>query len=123
MKVKMNLEKLPLYKFHIISVFWAFLNSDYIFLSDDDSYLTLIIIIIVISLHLLDLSYRFATVLIYLNEPKQGGETAFPLAGNETFSMEVGLKIISISMRMWYNEKAEGSINLKTSITVFPFTY
>lgn len=31
---------------------------------------------------------RFATVLIYLNNPKKGGETAFPLAGNETFSLE-----------------------------------
>lgn len=31
---------------------------------------------------------RFATVLIYLNNPKSGGETAFPLAGNESFSAE-----------------------------------
>lgn len=31
---------------------------------------------------------RFATVLIYLNNPQEGGETAFPLAGNETFSVE-----------------------------------
>jgi len=31
---------------------------------------------------------RFATVLIYLNNPKIGGETAFPLAGNESYSAE-----------------------------------
>ncbi|KAL9950834.1 hypothetical protein ACROYT_G043398 [Oculina patagonica] len=29
-----------------------------------------------------------ATVLLYLNEPEKGGETAFPVAGNETFSQE-----------------------------------
>ena len=33
--------------------------------------------------------YRLATVLLYLNEPQEGGETAFPVAGNETFSVEV----------------------------------
>lgn len=31
---------------------------------------------------------RLATVLLYLNEPQEGGETAFPVAGNETFSAE-----------------------------------
>ncbi|XP_020619563.1 transmembrane prolyl 4-hydroxylase-like [Orbicella faveolata] len=31
---------------------------------------------------------RLATVLLYLNEPEKGGETAFPLADNETFSTE-----------------------------------
>jgi len=31
---------------------------------------------------------RLATVLIYLNNPQEGGETAFPLAGNETFSIK-----------------------------------
>ncbi len=35
------------------------------------------------------LFYRLATVLLYLNEPEKGGETAFPVAGNETFSQEV----------------------------------
>lgn len=37
--------------------------------------------------------YRLATVLLYLNEPEKGGETAFPLADNETFSTEVWKKI------------------------------
>ena len=31
--------------------------------------------------------------MLYLNEPEKGGETAFPLADNETFSTEVWLTI------------------------------
>ena len=42
---------------------------------------------------LLLLYCRLATVLLYLNEPEKGGETAFPLADNETFSTEVWKKI------------------------------
>lgn len=42
---------------------------------------------------LLLLYCRLATVLLYLNEPEKGGETAFPLADNETFSTEVWTKI------------------------------
>ena len=33
--------------------------------------------------------FRFITVLYYLNDVEEGGETAFPVADNETFDMEV----------------------------------
>jgi len=29
------------------------------------------------------------TVLVFLNEPEEGGETAFPFANNNTFNKEV----------------------------------
>ena len=32
---------------------------------------------------------RFLTILYYLDETQDGGETAFPVADNETFSDEV----------------------------------
>lgn len=34
-------------------------------------------------------SIRFATLLYYLNEVEEGGETAFIVADNETYSFEV----------------------------------
>ena len=37
---------------------------------------------------------RFVTVMFYLNEPEEGGETAFPLANNETYLEEVNKRDI-----------------------------
>lgn len=34
-------------------------------------------------------SYRYITVLYFLNDVEEGGETAFPVADNATFSPEV----------------------------------
>lgn len=34
-------------------------------------------------------SYRYITVLYFLNDVEEGGETAFPVADNTTFSAEV----------------------------------
>lgn len=34
-------------------------------------------------------SYRYITVLYFLNDVEEGGETAFPVADNATFSAEV----------------------------------
>lgn len=34
-------------------------------------------------------SYRYITVLYFLNDVEEGGETAFPVADNATFSTEV----------------------------------
>ena len=33
--------------------------------------------------------YRYITILYYLNDVEEGGETAFPVADNETFNQEV----------------------------------
>ncbi|CAH3172383.1 unnamed protein product, partial [Porites evermanni] len=63
---------------------------------------------------------RFATVLIYLNEPKQGGETAFPLAGNETFSMEVEEKSsrhVAIVAKFLYENKPKTSLEIALFLT------
>ena len=48
---------------------------------------------------------RLVTVLLYLNEPEKGGETAFPLADNETFSTEVWTKINDIGTRETFNRQ------------------
>jgi len=34
--------------------------------------------------------YRYATVLYYLNDVKNGGETAFPVLDENTFDKQVG---------------------------------
>ena len=34
---------------------------------------------------------RFMTILYYLNDVKDGGETAFPVADNETFDQMVSV--------------------------------
>ncbi len=36
--------------------------------------------------------YRFITIVFYLNDVEEGGETAFPVADNATFSTEVCIK-------------------------------
>ena len=37
---------------------------------------------------------RFATVLFYLNDVEEGGATAFPVAGNETYGDKVNISSI-----------------------------
>ena len=36
-----------------------------------------------------NLLFRYVTFLYFLNEPPEGGETAFPMADNVTFVKEV----------------------------------
>ena len=35
------------------------------------------------------LNYRYMTILFYLNDVEDGGDTAFPVANNETVSIQV----------------------------------
>ena len=35
--------------------------------------------------------YRFITIMVYLKEPEEGGETAFPAADNITYSESVSI--------------------------------
>ena len=37
----------------------------------------------------IDHFFRYVTILYFLNEPPEGGETAFPMADNATFNKEV----------------------------------
>lgn len=43
------------------------------------------------SAYFFHLVFRYITVLYYLNNVEEGGETAFPVADNATFSYEVYL--------------------------------
>ena len=36
--------------------------------------------------------YRFMTILFYLNDVEGGGETAFPVANNETLDITVSIQ-------------------------------
>lgn len=38
---------------------------------------------------------RYVTILYYLNDVEEGGETAFPVADNETFDQQVSYKVTS----------------------------
>ena len=37
--------------------------------------------------------YRYITILYYLNDVEEGGETAFPVADNKTFDQQVSDKV------------------------------
>lgn len=50
---------------------------------------------------------RTWTAMVYLNEPKAGGETAFPL-------LDVSLKPQTGTLVMWNNMAADGTPNMKT---------
>ena len=41
---------------------------------------------------LLTHSFRYMTILYYLNDVEQGGETAFPIADNATLDMKVSCR-------------------------------
>ena len=43
----------------------------------------------IIGIVLFHLTGRYITILYFLNDVEEGGETAFPVADNETFSYEV----------------------------------
>ena len=39
---------------------------------------------------------RFITIMVYLNDVEEGGETAFPAAHNKTYDDEVRKKVCSL---------------------------
>ena len=39
---------------------------------------------------------RFMTILYYLNDVEDGGETAFPVADNETFDQAVSVRMVLV---------------------------
>ena len=43
--------------------------------------------------------FRYLTVLYFLSDVEEGGETAFPLADNETFDEDVSVGILKLKRR------------------------
>lgn len=48
-------------------------------------------------------SYRYITVLYFLNDVEEGGETAFPVADNATFSTEVKNKQLTNNNKVFFS--------------------
>ena len=59
---------------------------------------------------LIFLSFRYATILYYLNDVEDGGETAFPVADNDTFDKKVTLTLSTLQNRRSGPGKRENAV-------------
>lgn len=64
-------------------------SQDSIFIISSRSQLYLYMYHFYLFIFLFFFIFRFITVLYYLNDVEEGGETAFPVADNETFDQQV----------------------------------